>query len=64
MSKEIKMRIDALYEEAEKLIDPATFVLNPRINEINHEVKSLQAQCNHSFVNGVCEFCYRGDCNE
>ena len=64
MSKEIKMRIDALNQEIEQLIDPATFVLNPRINEINHEVKSLQAQCNHNFVNGVCEFCYRGDCNE
>ena len=64
MSKEIKMRIDALNQEIEQLIDPATFVLNPRINEINHEVKSLQAQCNHNFVNGVCEFCYRGDCDE
>ena len=64
MSKDIKMRIDALLAEAEKLIDPATFVLNPRINEINNEVKKLQEQCKHNFVNGICEFCYRGDCNE
>ena len=63
MSKEIKMKIDALNIEAEQLMDPTTFVLNPRISEISQEITKLQAQCNHNFVNGVCEFCYRGDCN-
>jgi hypothetical protein len=64
MSKEIKMKIDALNIEAEQLIDPTTFVLNPRISEISQEITKLQAQCNHNFVNGICEFCYRGDCDE
>lgn len=64
MSKVIKERIDALNKEAEQLIDPATFVLNPRIQEIDKEIKMLQHQCRHNFVNGICEFCYRGDCNE
>ena len=45
-------------------MDPTTFVLNPRIGEINKEIKELQAQCQHNFVNGVCEFCYRGDSDE
>jgi hypothetical protein len=63
MSKEIKKRIDELSLEAEKLMDPTTFVLNPRIGEIDKEIKELQAKCQHSFVNGVCEFCYRGDSN-
>ena len=64
MSKEIKMKIDALNVEAEQLMDPTTFVLNPRISEISQEITKLQAQCKHNFVNGICEFCYRGDCDE
>lgn len=64
MSKIIKEKIDALNQEIEQLMDPTTFVLNPRINEINDEIKSLQGQCKHNFVNGICEFCYRGECNE
>ena len=64
MSKEIRMKIDALNEEIEQLMDPTTFVLNPRIGEIDKEIRELQAKCKHSFVNGICEFCYRGDCNE
>ncbi len=64
MSKEIKMKIDALNQEAEQLMDPTTFVLNPRIGEISREITELQKQCTHNFVNGICEFCYRGDCNE
>ena len=64
MSQEIKKRIDELSLEAEQLMDPTTFVLNPRIGEINEEIYQLQAQCKHSFVNGICEFCYRGESNE
>ena len=64
MSNEIKKRIDELSIEIEQLIDPTTFVLNPRIGEINKEIKELQAQCKHNFVNGICKYCYRGDCNE
>ena len=64
MSQEIKKRIDELSLEAEQLMDPTTFVLNRRIGEIDKEIKALQAQCQHSFVNGVCEFCYRGDRDE
>lgn len=63
MSKEIKEKIDKLMAESEKLLDPATFVLNPRIGEIDREITELQKQCKHNFVNGICEFCYRGDQN-
>ena len=63
MSKIIKEKIDALNQEIEQLMDPTAFVLNPRIQEINKEVKMLQRQCEHNFVNGICEFCYRGDKN-
>ena len=64
MSQEIKKRIDELSLEVEQLMDPTTFVLNPRISEIDKEIKALQAQCQHNFVDGACEFCYRGDSNE
>lgn len=64
MSKEIKNRIDELTAEAEALLDPSTFVLNPRIEEINQEIEKLQAQCKHNFVNGICEYCSRGACND
>ena len=63
MSKEIKKRIDELSLEVEQLIDPTTFVLNPRVGEINKEIIELQKQCKHNFVDGMCEFCYRGDSN-
>jgi hypothetical protein len=63
MSKEIKKRIDELSIEIEQLVDPTTFVLNPRINEIDKEIKELQAKCNHNFIDGICEYCYRGDQN-
>lgn len=63
MSKIIKEKIDALNQEIEQLMDPTTFVLNPRIHEIDKEIRALQAECEHNFVNGICEFCYRGDCN-
>lgn len=64
MSKIIKERIDALNQEIEQLMDPTTFVLNPRISEIDKEIRALQAECEHNFVNGICEFCCRGECNE
>lgn len=64
MSKNIKERIDALNQEIEQLMDPTTFVLNPRIQEIDKEIRTLQTECKHNFVNGICEFCCRGECNE
>ena len=64
MSKEIKEKIEELMLEAEQLLDPTTFVLNPRIEEINKEIIELQGKCKHNFVNGVCEFCQRGACND
>ena len=57
MSKDIRIRINELSKEAESLMDPTTFVLNPRIGEINQEIEELQAKCQHHFVEGMCEFC-------
>lgn len=57
MSKDIRARMNELSKEAERLIDPTTFVLNPRIAEINQEIEELQHKCQHHFVEGMCEFC-------
>ena len=57
MSKEIRIKMNQLSEEAEHLIDPTTFVLNPRIVAINQEIEELQSKCQHHFVKGICEFC-------
>jgi hypothetical protein len=57
MSKDIRIRMDELSKEMESLMNPAIFVLNPRIGEINQEIEELQARCNHHFVDGICKFC-------
>ena len=57
MSKEIRIKMNQLSEEAERLMDPTTFVLNPRIIAINQEIEELQSKCQHHFVEGMCEFC-------
>ena len=57
MSKEIRIQMNRLSEEAERLMDPTTFVLNPRIVAINKEIEELQSKCQHHFVGGLCEFC-------
>lgn len=58
MSKEIKNRIDELKKEYDEIFDPSTFVLIPRLFEIENEITQLQNKCNHNFINGKCEFCY------
>ena len=61
MSKEIKRQIDDLFHQIEELQDPTCFVLNPKVMELNEQVFQLQSNCEHSFLNGVCEFCYKED---
>ena len=58
MSKEIKNRIDELNKEYDEIFDPSTFVLKPRLFEIETEIMQLRKRCNHNFVDGKCEFCY------
>ena len=61
MSKEIKMKIDEYAAEIERLYDPGVFTLNRRVVELNVLITELQNQCTHNFVNGECEFCYKGE---
>ena len=59
MSKEIKDKIAVLAKEYDELFDPSTFVLKPRLLEIQTEIMKLQRQCEHEFVNGFCIYCAR-----
>lgn len=58
MSKEIKNKIDSLQKEYDGIFDPSTFILRPRLLEIETEILQLQRSCHHNFVKGKCEFCY------
>jgi hypothetical protein len=58
MSKEIKEQIDKLNEEVEGMVSTGTFALNSRVAAIMCKINTLQQQCKHNFVNGVCEFRY------
>ena len=63
MSKEIKAKIDRLHLDLEQVVTPGMFTLNMETAQINNKIAALQNQCQHHFVDGQCEFCYRGDCN-
>lgn len=59
MSKEIKEQIDLLRWELEQACVPGVFTLNPKMVEINKQISALQDQCEHNYIEGQCEFCYR-----
>ena len=59
MSREIKDKIDALRLELEEALAPGMFTLNPKVVRINKEIEALQNNCNHHFIEGQCEFCYK-----
>jgi hypothetical protein len=66
MSKEIKAKIDQLHLDLEQVVTPGMFTLNMETAQISNKIAALQNQCQHHFVDGQCEFCYRmeGDNNE
>ena len=57
MSEEIRNKIKEINNELNVSLDPSQFVLNPRIGELLQELENLQRQCEHHFIDGVCEFC-------
>lgn len=54
---EIRKRIDECNEKIEEVFNPTQFVLNSETVELMEEIAKLQLQCEHNFVDGVCEFC-------
>lgn len=55
---EIKQKIDENNSIIEQLVTPNKFTLNNTVAKLLEENKKLQAQCQHNFINGYCEYCY------
>ena len=64
MSKDIRAKIDALNIELERAMVPGVFTLNKETMEISNKIAALQAECKHSFVDGMCKFCDKEERNE
>jgi hypothetical protein len=56
---EIKEKIDNNNKILESLFVPNTFTLNKEVALLLQENKELRAQCQHSYVDGHCEYCYQ-----
>lgn len=52
---EIRKRINENNARIQAALDK--FVLNKEIQELMKENDNLRAQCQHNFINGVCEYC-------
>lgn len=57
LNKEIKEKIDFLYDEIDNNSTFGTFVLNRKIYSCLKEIEELQDMCTHEFKNGVCIYC-------
>ena len=53
--KEIRERIDANNARIKRALD--RFVLTDEIEKLMKDNDNLRAQCQHHFINGVCEYC-------
>jgi hypothetical protein len=56
---QIKEKIDSNNKVIESLLNPCVFTLNNTIKDLLAENDELQKQCEHSFVDGYCEYCYK-----
>ena len=54
---EIFSAVSKRKQEIESIFDPTTFVLNPRVQELEREINELQEECPHRYTNGICDFC-------
>jgi len=52
---EIRERIDENNARIQAALDK--FVLNEEIQELMKENDKIRAQCQHNFIDGVCEYC-------
>lgn len=55
---ERKAKIDENNKIIKELLNPSEFTLNNTISSLLKENAELQSGCEHSFVDGFCEYCY------
>lgn len=58
---EIKEKIDQNNKLIESLFTPNVFTLNNTVAALLKENEELQAKCQHNYVDGFCEYCYKED---
>lgn len=55
---ERKEKIDANNKLIQEILNPSEFTLNNVVRDLLEENAELQKGCEHSFVDGYCEYCY------
>lgn len=60
---ERKEKIDANNKLIQEILNPSQFTLNNTVRDLLEENAQLQKECEHSFVDGYCEYCYLEDPN-
>ena len=60
---ERKEKIDANNKLIQEILNPSQFTLNNVVRDLLEENAQLQRECEHSFVDGYCEYCYLEDPN-
>ena len=58
-----KEKIDANNKLIQEILNPSQFTLNNVVRDLLEENAQLQRECEHSFVDGYCEYCYLEDPN-
>lgn len=58
---EIREKIKSNNEQIKSLLLSGFFVLNKEIAKLIDENDKLKSECPHNFINGVCEFCGKGE---
>lgn len=56
---QIKAKIDYNNQLIEELLSPNKFTLNNTVAKLLKENEELQKQCEHSYVDGFCIYCYK-----
>lgn len=55
--REIRAQVDVLNMEMEKVLRPNQFILNNQMIVFSKQIADLQAQCEHSYRDGICVYC-------
>ena len=59
----ITERVEHLYSQLSKTLDPSTFVLNKEIQDLMKEndslaeISEIQSKCHHVYKDGICTIC-------
>lgn len=53
----ITERVEHLYSQLSKTLDPSTFVLNKEAESLIAEISEIQSKCHHVYKDGICTIC-------